>query len=389
MEDIVVLGASGNLGTICLKQLIELKRYRLVGISFAYRFEEIEPYLSFFPKLELIGIKDIDAASRFVSLHPEYKEKVIVGDECSVSVVEAFSKATVFNSISGNDGLKPTIAAIRGNHDLLLCNKESVVNGYSLIEELLPDYKGRLIPVDSEHAALYEIMKRVDDKTNLDFFITASGGALRDMTREEMKSVQPSQVLKHPTWNMSEKITVDCATLVNKGYEIIEARCLFSLKKVDAYIYRSSLIHAGAFSKDKSKKEAFYEYYPCTMAVPIKYALLKTAWRMDEDYDLDSERLNELEEIDETRFPLFGLTQRMFDKYSHIGMMFYNAVDTKAVSSFLKKEISYLEIEQALLYTYRHLDSLPMLSEENLDVCLKKSEEYASALLLKKPWRSK
>lgn len=398
-KQIIVLGATGDIG----KQALEILRfnydYELVGVAFKSNYSLLEDELFYFDRLKFVAISKKEAADEFILRHPSFSEAVFTGADAIEELLSTYPKATVLNAISGNDGILPTLLALKNNQDLLLANKESYVVGSSLMKERLKNYTGSIYPIDSEHVGLYKCLaeaNRLKEKP-IHLLITASGGALRDIPLDELPKQKKEDVLKHPTWKMSNKITVDCATLVNKGYEMIEASEMFSypLEYITAKICRDSLIHAGVCAKNEktNEKHYYYEYSPCSMKNAIAFSLSKGKKKIHQRDSDEGERLREeirmLEAIDEKRYPLFYLTLSSFSKYGNEGMFYYNAVDTKAIQAFLNDDISYYEIKDALEYVYSHMPKLEKLNEENLNEYISNSEKYASELLNKRSWRSK
>ncbi len=398
-KKIIVLGATGDIG----KQALEILRYNydyeVVGVAFKSNYSLIEEELFYFENLKFIAISSHKAAEEFVKKHPAFENAVFVGDNAIKELLDEYPNATVLNAISGNDGIVPTLLALKNNQDLLLANKESYVVGSSLMKERLKTYTGHIYPIDSEHVGLYKCLKETRKRKRIPccLMITASGGALRDVPLEQLPYQKKEDVLKHPTWKMSNKITVDCSTMVNKGYEVIEASEMFSfpLDSILVRICRDSLIHAGVSSIDRKtkKKIANYEYSPCSMKTAIAFSLSKGKKKIhkldkDETKALEKE-VDNLEEVDDKRYPLFSLTVSCFSKYGNEGMFYYNAVDTKAIEAFLCDEISYYEIKDVLEYVYSHMPELEKLTEENLNDYILRSEKYASELFNKKSWRLK
>lgn len=389
-KEIVVLGATGSIGTQTLDILMYSFDYELVGVSLSSRFEVLEPYLFYFDSLKYVAIEDEKAALKFHKLHPSYV--VISGKDCSVRLVEICSKADVFNSLMGNCGLLPSLKAIEQGQDLLLSNKESLVIGSTLIKPALKKSKSHLYPVDSEHVGLAKLLKeakRLGIKKNQirKLIVTASGGALRDYPKKKLDNVSPDVVLKHPTWHMGSKITVDSATLVNKAFEVIEASVLFDfpLEKVDAIICRESLVHAELIYEDENGEHTLLEYSPCSMKVAISYALSKGTLSMHRNSEEDLENIRKLHfaDIDHEFYPLFDVTRNVFSKYSNVGMIYYNAVDTYAIEMFLKKKMLFAQLRDSLVYAFSHMDSLPVLDEKNLDSIISASEEFAKDVVWK------
>lgn len=387
-KPIIVLGATGSIGTQCLDILQFSLEYELIGVSLNSRFENLEPYLFYFDSLKYVAISDKEAAEKFKKLHPSYV--VFTGEDSSLALIKECNKADVFNALIGNCGLRPTLLAMRQNQDIMLSNKESLVIGSSLIKEEAKTSKSHLYPVDSEHVALAKLIKEtrerhVDKKNILKYIVTASGGALRDVKKEDLTQVTPEQVLHHPTWAMGSKITCDSATLVNKGYEVIEASVLFDvpLDKVGAVICRESLVHAQLRYLEDGKEVLLQEYSPVSMKVPIAYALSKGELGMHKDNQEDLANIQKLHfaDIDYDFYPAFMYTIKTFEKFGNVGMIYYNAVDTLAIDHFLHHKISYLQLIEALGYTYTHLHDLPVLREEHLPDIIKAAEDYAREVL--------
>ncbi len=390
-ENIIVLGATGSIGLQCLSILRYSFDYRLVGVSLNSHIEKIEPELLYFDSLKFVAIADIEKAKEFKAKHPSLI--VFSGDDCNVLLLKELNKATVFNSLLGNCGLVPSLLALRQNQDLLLANKETLVIGSSLVKKEMKTSKSHLYPVDSEHVALAKLLKTAKEKgirkrdiTSL--VVTASGGSLRDKKISELDDVKPEEVLRHPTWHMGSKITVDSATLVNKGYEVIEASVLFDfpLSKVGAIICRESLVHALIKYIDKNGKEqTLLEYSPCDMKVAISYALSKGKLEthlnsLDDVKDIEALHFGKIED---DFYPLFQNTINQYKKNGNVGMIFYNAVDTLAIEKFLQGEIPFSYIRTALRYLYEEGPKLPTLSEANLLDIEEESRQYAKQIMIR------
>ena len=398
-KQIIVLGATGDIGSQALELLRYSFDYELVGVAFKSNYSAFEKNLPYFDKLNYIVIENKEAADEFISHHSAFTKNVFSGENGIEKLLSYYPKATILNAISGNDGIIPTLLALENDQDLLLANKESYVVGSSLMKEKMKTYKGHVYPIDSEHVGLSKCLRFVSkyykDNELRRMTITASGGALRDLPLEKVARAKKEDVLKHPTWKMSNKITVDCATLVNKGYEVIEASGMFSVPvdMIEAVICRDSLVHAGVYFTDWKKGErlACYEYSPCDMKVAIAFALSKGKLGMHicniDDYEDVNRHVKEFVPIDKKRYPLFYLTKKCFAKYGNEGMFYYNAVDTKAIEAFLSDEIMFFEIQKALEYVVDNMPRLERLSENNLKKFISSSEIYATELLNKKSWR--
>lgn len=391
-ENIVVLGATGTIGSLTLSLLRYSFDYSLVGISFSSHYEKREESLLYFPELKYVGIVDEKAAAAFSSLHPSYV--VFSGKDSSLKVIEACKGATVFNSIMGNDGLLPSLKAIDLNHDLLLANKESLVIGSSLRKKAREHSSSRLFPVDSEHVALAKLLEEVKERgigkeAILSLRITASGGALRDLPLSARKDATPERVLRHPTWQRGSKITVDSATMVNKAFEIREAKALFPRPGKVSYhavVCKESLVHAlVSFVGQGGKKETIFEYSPCDRRVSIAYALSKGTLPRHRNSQEDREKVKKLHflPLDPLRYPCFPLALKRNSLYGNEGRIFFNAVDSLAISSFLKKERGYLDIGKCLSYTLNHFPCVEALTKENLPLLLSKADAFAKEVIEK------
>lgn len=387
-ERIVLLGATGSIGRQTLDLLKYSWDYELVGLSLRSRHSLLEPYLPYFPSLRFVAIEDAKAAEEFRLLHPTLE--VLSGKDCSLLLLEKVRQGTVFNALMGMSGLLPSLAAIEQGRDLLLSNKESLVIGSSLIFEKLRSSPSRLYPVDSEHVALAKLLdelKRRDIPKSdiLELIVTASGGALRDRRKEELSFVTPKDVLSHPTWSMGKKITVDSATMVNKGYEAIEASVLFDfpLSQVSAVICRESLVHALVRYREEGRERFLYEYSPVDMKVAISYALSKgrTKWhRPDKEDERNVSKLH-FQKLDTAFYPLFETTRKTFLRYGNLGMLLYDAVDSRAIELFLRGELSYLSIEKALRSVPQGMAEPPKWSMENLEAAQKWARRTAESIV--------
>ena len=388
-EKIVLLGATGSIGRQTLDLLKYSWDYELVGVSLFSRHALLEPYLPYFPSLRYVAIEEEKAAGEFRLLHPTLE--VLSGKDCSLSLLRKVQEGTVFNALMGISGLLPSLVAIEQGRDLLLSNKESLVIGSSLLLAELKNSSTHLYPVDSEHVALAKILaelkeRKIPRSDILELIVTASGGSLRDSTREELSSVTPEKVLSHPTWSMGKKITVDSATMVNKGYETIEAEVLFSfpLEQISAVICRESLVHALVRYREDGKEKVLYEYSPVDMKVAIGYALSKgrTRWHKPDREDERKVALLHFQKLDTAFYPLFSRTRETFLRYGNLGMLLYDAVDSLAISSFLRKELSYLGIEEALFEVERtDFSSAPEWCRENLENCQAWAKEKAEQIV--------
>lgn len=322
MRRVVILGATGSIGTTCLNYLRNSNPgFLLVGAT-AKRSRE---------KLESIG--------------KEFNCPVLLTDPIETSSLSSFLLSTkpdiVLNAVSGADGLFASVTTIDCGIDLALSNKESVVMGGSWIFSYAEKKNVKIIPVDSEHSAIYNLLKGHEAQS---LVITASGGPFVD--RMDLENVTVSEALNHPTWKMGKKITIDSATLANKGLEVIEASFLFDMeaKDIEVTVHRQSIVH----SLIRTKEGAVYaQLSPPDMTLPIVSALsdgkieLENVVRPLSFSDL---RLT-FEKPDKERFPLLQSAYRALE-IGGAAPIAYNAADEVAVAAFMEERISFKDISR-------------------------------------------
>ena len=284
----------------------------------------------------------------------------------------------VVNALVGFRGLKPTLAAIKANKHLALANKESLVAGGELVKEALRASKGILYPIDSEHSAIFQCLQGNQTSEVERLIITASGGSFRDRTREQLKNVSVEEALAHPNWKMGGRITIDSATMMNKGFEVIEAHYLFDLpyEKIDTIIHPQSIVHSFVEYRDHA---VMAQLGTADMRIPIQYALTYPHREtMKQDNRLDLAALKELtfREMDFKRFPLLALAYEVGKRKGNMGAVL-NGADEEAVRLFLNHEITFLEIEAAVK---KAVDEVPYIASPTL-AQLEQSDALARAIV--------
>lgn len=347
-KKIILLGATGSIGSQALLLLKDNKDYELVGISANSNGEKLIEIAKEFPSVRYIAIATPSKAKEIEDALPAVK--VLSGESANIKIVDEADPEVVLNSILGFCGFLPSLHALNKDKILLLANKETLVVGGAFIQEALKKGKGELYPIDSEHVALAKCLADVPPgKTIKKLFITASGGALRDYPPKDIGKAPVSAVLKHPTWHMGAKITVDSATMVNKAYEVIEASMLFNrpLKDIKAVIQRESLIHAGVELDDGT---TIVEYSPNTMLIPIKYALSRGTEKRHQITEDDEKIIKTLkyEEIDKNRYPMFYFIIELVGKFPSRAPIIINAVDEVVVHAYLNNDIRLGDLETIL-----------------------------------------
>ena len=343
MMSICLLGASGSIGQQTLDVMLKNPNdFDLVSFSVGKRTRCISYILKKFPHVKGICIQDPKVCERY---QKKYKDIFFYsGDNGLDELIKASGAEAVVNALVGFVGLKPTLTALENNKTLCLANKESLVIGGELVNNLIKHGHGRLIPIDSEHVAIKKCLAVSSEDVDK-IIITASGGPFRNLKREELVNITPEQALAHPNWNMGKKITIDSATMVNKTFEIIEAHYLFgcSYEDIEIKINYNSYVHSivrynnGTYRLDYGKPD---------MRVPIKYALYLglTSYQTVLTDDLNKIKNTSFGEFDIKRFPIVKTAKKVIDEKGTLGAIF-NGANEEAVKAFLNHEISFLGIE--------------------------------------------
>lgn len=376
MRKICLLGASGSIGG----QTLDVIRkhpvdFSLVGFSVGKQVDKIPEIIKEFnPKFVCVKEETKDIVKQFPSI------KFFYGDEGLNELIETCDCDMVVNALVGFVGLKPSLTALENNKILSLANKETLVTGGELINKLLEEGKGKLIPIDSEHVALSKCLA-VDNQNVDKIVITASGGAFRKLSRDQLENVTPEDALKHPTWSMGQKITIDSATMVNKTFEIIEAYYLFGYKYEDIELMFNyeSFVHSlvrykdGSYRLDEGKPD---------MRVPIKYALFEGACEYDLVYvdKLEDYKASRLYPFDYDRFPIVNLAKKVIDKKGLYGATF-NAANEEAVYAFLNKKIKFTDIENIIDYCVNNVNNIQNPSYEDIKKCDVSTRELVARIV--------
>jgi 1-deoxy-D-xylulose-5-phosphate reductoisomerase len=328
----VVLGSTGSIGVNTLEIA---SRYSL-GIEVLVAGNSIELLNRQIAKHnpKIVVVKDESNISKI------NHSRVYSGESGILKAIEESKSQVVVNALVGFAGLKPTLKAIESNKKVALANKESLVVAGSFID------MSYITPIDSEHFGLQYLLDK--NKKIHSMMITASGGAFRDRDITTLKDVTLEEVLKHPNWKMGQKITIDSATMVNKLFEVLEAKWLFDTVNIDAFIETKSLLHALVNYSDGSTTAHFAK---ANMQLPIAYALLD---RVDENIveHIDFKTLSNLDfkEIKDTQYPIWQIKDELLQNPQN-GVV-VNALNEVAIGKFLKKEIGFLDISKTILDGY-------------------------------------
>ncbi len=343
MRSLYIVGACGSIG----RQTLDIARkykdeFRVVGISVGSK-EDISKELIEEFKPEVVCFKE------GFEYELSYNPIIYVGDKGleELAAYHKYEDEVFVNALVGMSGIKPTVSAIKAKKTIALANKETLVAAGDLINELVKEYKVKLVPIDSEHSAILQCLSGEKKKEVKRLIITASGGSFRDKKREELVGVTKEDALKHPNWSMGAKITIDSATMMNKGFEVIEAHHLFHIpySKIDTILHKESIVHSMVEFKDGTIKA---ELGSADMHTPIAYALRYPHHELEESKTLNLIGLNlHFEELSKDRFPCLAYAY-LAAKKGGIYPAVLNAANEAAVKLFLNDKIAFLDIEKII-----------------------------------------
>jgi 1-deoxy-D-xylulose-5-phosphate reductoisomerase len=353
MRRLVIVGSTGSVGTQALDVVEHSPELEVVGLAAGSRWELLAEQAERFG-VPRIALADEDAAAR--AAEKWTGGEVLSGADGLVSLITESGCDLVLNGMTGSAGLGPTVATLGEGIDLALANKESLVVGGELVTALAEATGTQIIPVDSEHSALHQLVAGEPPGTVDRLVVTASGGPFRGRTASELAGVTPEEALAHPTWDMGGRITVDCATLFNKGLEVIEAHHLFGVayEDIDVVVHPQSIVHGLVHLNDGASLA--HMGYP-DMRVPISYALHHPE-RADvpvEPLDLPSVGSLTFEEPDLDAFPCLRLALEAAVAGGTAPCVL-NAADEVAVHAFLEGRLPFTGIAQVI---ERALEQLP------------------------------
>lgn len=343
MKKIAILGSTGSIGTQTLDVVRANGDIQVLGISAGRNIKKLEEQArEFSPRL--VAVWDEKAAEDLRIRLQDMDIKIVSGMDGLLELASMDETEILVTAIVGMLGIRPTIQAIRSGKDIALANKETLVTAGHLIMPMAEKYGVKILPVDSEHSAVFQALNGEDRKEIQKLLITASGGPFRGRKRADLESVTLADTLKHPNWVMGQKITVDSATLVNKGLEVMEARWLFDvdLDQIQVVVQPQSVIHSMVEFKDGG---IMAQLGTPDMRLPIQYALYYPHRRYLDGERLDFAKLGQItfEEPDMETF--LGLPMAMQAAREGGSMpTVFNAANELAVRKFLHEEIRFLDI---------------------------------------------
>ncbi len=347
-KKISILGSTGSIGV----QTLDVARnlgIEVVGISANLNIDVLEKQIiEFRPKAASVASEEL--AEKLRKKVQNYDTEIYYGSEGLNEIASMAEADTVVTSIVGIAGLIPTLAAIRSGKDIALANKETLVTAGSIVMEEAKKHNVKILPVDSEHSAIYQCIQG-NNRTDVEkLILTASGGPFRGKRAEDLANVTLEQALKHPNWSMGSKITIDSATLMNKGLEIIEAKWLFDvdLDQIEVLVHPQSIIHSMVEYKDGS---IMAQLGSPDMRIPIQYALTFPD-RMENNFS----KLNLLEKggltFEKPDYEVFPCLKYAFEALEAGGTMpvVLNAANEAAVSLFLNRKVKFIDIPRLIYF---------------------------------------
>lgn len=377
MKNIYLLGACGSIGTQALDIIRDNKAdFKLIGMSVGSNLElarklilEFKPEIICFRKKE--HIFDLP-----------YNAKIYYGDDglLEISKYHKYDNEVLINALVGISGLLPTVEAIKAKKTICLANKETLVVAGDIIKQMVKEYKVDLIPIDSEHSAILQCLTGEKKSEVKRLIITASGGSFRDKKRSELIGVSKKQALAHPNWSMGAKITIDSATMMNKGFEVIEAHYLFDIpyNQIDTILHKQSIVHSFVEYNDGTIKA---QLGTADMHIPISYAL-----NYPSHSKMASEALNlinlslDFKELSQERYPCLRYAYEAANR-GGVYLAVLNAANEAAVYLFLNDFIEFLEIEKIIDLEIHNNEYLNI--EYNLENIISLSNDIIKKILLR------
>lgn len=349
MKNITILGSTGSIGTQTLDIVRANDDLRVVAIAAGSNIQKLEEQIREFHP-EIVCVYNEEAAANLKIAVADTSVKVVAGMDGLIETAVYKGADIVVTAFVGMIGIRPTLEAIKAGKDIALANKETLVTAGHLVIQAAKDYGVKILPVDSEHSAIFQSLNGENRKEIDKILLTASGGPFRGRTREQMKDVKVEDALKHPNWTMGRKITIDSATMVNKGLEVIEAKWLFDVDfdDIQVVVQPQSLIHSMVQFKDGA---IIAQLGTPDMRLPIQYALYYPERRFLAGDRVDFGKIARItfENPDTDNF--IGL--KLAYEAGRIGGSMptvFNAANEKAVAKFLDRKIGFLEITDIIQY---------------------------------------
>lgn len=375
MKNIAVLGSTGSIGTQTLEVVRSNPELRVVALAAGTNVKGLEEQIrEFRPKLAAMWTEE--AAAQLRASVADLDVKIVAGMEGLEEIAVCPESSVLVTAIVGMIGIRPTIAAIRAGKDIALANKETLVTAGHIIMPLAKECGVSILPVDSEHSAIFQSLNGEPANRIEKILLTASGGPFRGRTRQQLENIRPEDALKHPNWTMGRKITIDSSTLVNKGLEVMEAKWLFGveLDRIQVVVHPQSIIHSAVQYVDGA---VIAQLGTPDMKLPIQYALFYPDRRPMAGKRLDLFELGQLtfEKPDTDTFTGLALAYRAATEGGSVPTV-YNAANERAVALFLAGKISYLDIPELIGDAMQHHTKVENPSVEQILAAEAETYEY-------------
>lgn len=382
MKKIAILGSTGSIGTQTLEIVREQQDIQVTALAAGSNVELLEQQIrEFSPSLAAVWSEE--SARDLRERVRDLKVEIVSGMEGLIQVAVQEESEILVTAIVGMLGLRPTVEAIKAKKNIALANKETLVTAGHLIMPLAKEYGVSILPVDSEHSAIFQSLNGERENRIAKILLTASGGPFRGKKRAELDHVTLEDALKHPNWSMGRKITVDSATLVNKGLEVMEAKWLFDvdLDQIQVVVHPQSVIHSMVEYEDGA---VIAQLGTPDMRLPIQYALYYPERRNLSGKRLDFYELGNLtfEKPDLETFQGLALAMKAMERGGNQPTVF-NAANERAVAMFLNREIGFWDITEIIA---RVMEEVRFIDHPNLDEILKTEQEVYE--LIESRWKT-
>ncbi len=351
MENIAILGSTGSIGRSSLDVMDKLShRFRVVGLAAGRNIQLLKKQVEKF-KPKIVSLEREEEAEKFRKKFKDWSIHITFSQKGAEEVASFKENDIVISAITGIKGLRPTLAAVGSGKKVALANKESLVVAGPLLQNLIEKSGAQVIPVDSEHSGVFQCLAKEKMEDVKRVILTASGGPFFRRSSQEMEEVTLEDALNHPRWKMGKKVTIDSATLMNKGLELIEAHWLFNIEpqKLEVLIHPQSIVHSLVELNDGS---VLAQLSPTDMRIPIQYALTYPGRENSLLPSLDLKKIGSLEFFapDDEKFPLLKLARLALEEGASFPIAL-NAANEVAVDAFLQKKLGFLEISEIVSET--------------------------------------
>ncbi|MCR4895021.1 MAG: 1-deoxy-D-xylulose-5-phosphate reductoisomerase [Eubacteriales bacterium] len=377
MENISILGSTGSIGTQAIDVIDSLGNITVSALTANTNTDLIEEQARRLRPV-MAGMCDEKCAGVLKERLFGTGIRVYAGEEALMRAAEQSEADTVLTAVVGNSGIRPTFAAIEAGKNIALANKETLVSAGKLFTKRVREKGTLVLPVDSEHSAIFQCLEGAGDNRIKRILLTASGGAFRGRTAQQLRDVTASDALKHPTWNMGAKVTIDSATLMNKGLEVVEAKWLFGaeLEQIKVVVHPQSVVHSAVEFEDNS---VIAQLGVPDMRGPIQYAFTWPERKPSRIAELDLFGYGSLtfEEPDTDTFRCLPLAFRA-ERTGGTSMCIVNGANEIAVGRFLRGEISFLQIADIIEKTLEHVEPVIDYTLDDIFAADRAAREYAS-----------